>query len=115
MSPGSSTSPTDFFSCETTGVRIASAMARLAVNRLADEEPAVARARDRTFDEDDVLVRAHVDDRQIEGRPPHPAHLSGHALILEDAPGMGAVTDRAAVAEVLVRTVRTGETGEAVT
>src|SRR5688572_25243615 len=31
------------------------------------------------------------------------------------APGMGAVTDRAAVAEVLVRTVRTGETGEAVT
>src|SRR5437667_12813727 len=61
-----------------------------------------------------MLVRAHRDHLQVAGRHALGPVAPGHALALEHTAGEGAVPDRAAVPEVLVRAVRAGEAGEEV-
>src|SRR5262245_14713407 len=79
---------------------------------LANDDGAALRARDRPAEEDEVLVRANFDHLEVGDRHALVAHAPRHALALEDATRKRAVTDGAAVPEVLVRPVRAGEAAE---
>src|SRR5213595_1707602 len=108
---GTSTWPAGARLCETTGsVTVPSAMAYLlpCLGALADHDRAVARPRHGAAHEEEMLVRAHRDHHQVAGGHALGPVAAGHALALEHAAGVGAVPDRAAVPEVLVRAVRAG-------
>src|SRR5262249_23547784 len=93
------------------GLRARDAMASL---RPAHDHGAVARAGDGAAHEQEVVVVAHGDDLDVERRHALGAVATGHALALEHAAREGAVADRAAVPELLVRAVRGGKSAEAV-
>src|SRR4051794_33616927 len=59
--------------------------------------------RDTARDEQQIVLRNHVHDRQVLDRAPVNSHLPRHALVLEYAPWRLALTDRAGVAMQLVR------------
>src|SRR4051812_23269529 len=59
--------------------------------------------RDAAGDEQQIVLRDHVHDRQVLDRAPVDSHLPRHALVLEHAPWRLALTDRAGVAMHLVR------------
>src|SRR5437870_6447581 len=113
---GTSTWPAGARLCETTGsVTVPSTMSLLpCLGALADHDRAVARPRHGAAHEEEMLVRAHRDHHQVAGGHALGPVAAGHALALEHAAGVGAVPDRAAVPEVLVRAVRAGEAGEEV-
>src|SRR5688572_26102681 len=81
---------------------------------LANDDGAAVRARNRAAEEDEILIRTDLDDLEVGDGHALVTHAARHALTLEDAPRIGAVTDRPAVTEILVGAVRAGETAEVV-
>ena len=82
---------------------------RLSAGVFADHDRTAIGARHGAAQEDQILIGSHLDDLEVGHRHPLVAHPARHALTLEHASGKRPVTDRAAVAEVLVRTVRARE------
>src|ERR1041384_4188165 len=78
---------------------------RLRLDRRSDDQQTAPRAGHRPAHEEHVVVWAHGDDREILRGDSLIAHVPRHTLVLEDTSGMRTVADRAAVAEILVRTV----------
>src|SRR5581483_3021358 len=112
---GTSTSPTCARSCDTTGsVTAPSVILPPRLRRLPDQHRPVPPPGDGAAHEEQMLLGADGDDLEVPRRDPLRAPAPGHPLALEDAAREGAVADRAAVPEVLVRAVGPGEARELV-
>src|SRR5512143_2089854 len=98
----------------TTGSVVGSAMFLLRLHRRAQQDDAAARAGNRAAHQHQVLGGTDRDDLDVLRRHAVGAVVTGHALVLEHAAREGAIADRAAVAEVLVRAVAGGKAAEAV-
>src|SRR3546814_11437573 len=64
------------------------------LHRIADEQPAALRARDRALDEEKAALDVGADDFEILLGAVARAHVAGHLLVLEDAARILAVTGR---------------------
>src|SRR4029079_12801429 len=84
------------------------ALVRGTRRRLGDDDVLVLRTGDRAAHEDAVLVREDLEQLEVLDRDLLVTHLTRHALALVDALRGEAAADRAAVAEILVRTVGAG-------
>src|SRR5205085_3125461 len=86
----------------------------LALDRGPDDDLRAGCAGNRAFDHQQVLVGAHFDDAKVLRRARLRAHVSVHALALENTTRVRTAADRAGAAERLVRTVRGAVSAEVV-
>src|SRR6185437_14619749 len=126
--PATSISPTRSRAAENSGTLTASgafaasrflrsAIGRLRLadaflGRVIDDHHRAVRAGHRTRDQDRVIVGQNLEHPQIHHRGALVTQLPRHPHPLAHAARIRAITDRAAVAEILVRAVRTGKAGK---
>src|SRR5208337_4444276 len=82
--------------------------------RVMDDEQSAVGARHRARHDDGVVVGKYLEHLEIEDRGGLIAHLPRHPHPFAHAPGIRAVADRSAVAEILVGAVGAGKAGEMV-
>src|SRR5690349_1516877 len=113
---GSSTEPAFLPSALwTSSARVESAMSSGTLHCVADVDDAAARAGDGALDEQQTLLGVDGVHREVENGHALAAHTAGHAHALEDAARSRRGADRAGLAVVAVRTVRSGDALEVVT
>src|SRR5690606_28722050 len=113
---GSSTEPAFLPSAFTTSsARVESAMRSGTLHCVADVDDATARAGDGALDEQQTLLGVDGVHREVEDGHALATHTAGHAHALEHAARGRRGADRAGLAVVAVRTVRSGDALEVVT
>src|SRR5450759_2509032 len=110
---GKAISPTTSLRCDTTGIVIASATVYLLDCR-PDQHQAVSRPGNAAAHQHEVLCRPDLDHFQVLGGVAFITVLPGHALAFQHAAWVRPVTNRPAVAEVLVCPVTARKTGDPV-
>src|SRR5579864_1732996 len=71
--------------------------------------------RNRSRNDDGVVLRQNIQNLQIQNGRQLIAHLARHAEPLANPAGVGSVTDRPAMTEVLMRSARAGKACEMMT